>query len=115
MSVILLTSDLMVVSHVQGAAARRGVAVNLAANAEQAAALAKTAEAQFVIVDLATPSLDVAALVKYCRADESAAPRIVAFGPHVHKDRLDAARQAGCDYVMSRGQFLSQIDELLRG
>jgi hypothetical protein len=39
-------------------------------------------------------------------------PRVVAFGPHVHVDKLAAARAAGCE-VMSRGQFLTQIGDVL--
>jgi len=113
MSVVLVTSDLMVVSHVQGAAARAGVAVQTAANADQAAELAKMTETRLVIVDLAMPSLELSALVTRCKAQRPTAPRIVAFGPHVHEDRLAAARHAGCDAVMSRGQFFSQVDALL--
>lgn len=114
MSVILLTSDLMVVSHVQGAAAQAGSAMQVAANAEQAAALAQTSEARLLIIDLATPALDLAALVTRCKERLPAAPRIVAFGAHVHEERLAKAREAGCDDVMSRGQFFSQAGAIVR-
>jgi hypothetical protein len=43
----------------------------------------------------------------------SAATRVIAFGPHVHEDRLAAARAAGCDSVLSRGQFFSQAENVL--
>jgi hypothetical protein len=36
----------------------------------------------------------------------------VAFGPHVHLQRLQAARQAGCQQVLSRGQLHQQAGTL---
>jgi hypothetical protein len=57
-----------------------------------------------MIVDLETPGLDPAALMRELPASR---PRVIAFGPHVHKERLDAARQAGCDAVLTRGQISS--------
>ena len=35
--------------------------------------------------------------------------RTIAFGPHVHTAKLDAARAAGIGRVMSRGQFVSGL------
>jgi hypothetical protein len=40
-------------------------------------------------------------------------PRVIAFGPHVHEERLQAARKAGCDEVVSRGQFFAQVEGML--
>lgn len=41
--------------------------------------------------------------------------RIVAFGPHVAKDLLQAARDAGADDVMPRGAFDHGMADILRG
>ena len=35
--------------------------------------------------------------------------RSIAFGPHVHTAKLDAAKVAGIGRVMSRGQFVSGL------
>jgi hypothetical protein len=40
-------------------------------------------------------------------------PQVVAFGPHVHETLLVAAEAAGCDLVLSRGQFFSRLDEIV--
>lgn len=40
--------------------------------------------------------------------------QLVAFGPHVHANRLAAAQEAGFDLVLSRGQFSSQIGALAK-
>jgi hypothetical protein len=39
--------------------------------------------------------------------------RVVAFGPHVHEERLAAARNAGCDEVVSRGEFFARLDAIV--
>ena len=38
---------------------------------------------------------------------------ILAFGPHVHESALEDARQAGCDQVLSRGEFSNRMAEIL--
>ena len=38
----------------------------------------------------------------------------IAFGPHVHETKLAAAREAGCDVVLTRGQFDAQMEAVLK-
>jgi DNA-binding response OmpR family regulator len=114
MNVVLLSGDLMVVSRVAGAASQAGAELRTAANATQAAELCRENSARVLIVDLSTPALDVAALVAALNAGSASTPTIIAFGPHVHEERLAAAREAGCDRVVSRGQFMGQLEELLQ-
>jgi len=55
------------------------------------------------------PSVMVArclALIETQRAQTGRAARLVAFGPHVAKERLDQARAAGADESVSRGELL---------
>jgi hypothetical protein len=51
--------------------------------------------------------------VAQLKTTPGAPPTIIAFGPHVHEALLDAATQAGCDEVFSRGQFFAQLDEII--
>lgn len=113
MRLVLLSNDLMVVSRVEGAAARIGALVRAAAGAAKALEFHGAEPADVVIVDLAISPLGLSALVNQLKSDTSHPMRIVAFGPHVHEDRLAAARAAGCDVVMSRGQFFAQADAIL--
>jgi DNA-binding response OmpR family regulator len=115
MTVILLTTDLTVVSQVQGAATRAG-AVSRVVSSDSAAVEACVADqADLLIVDLNAPSLDIKSLVDRVKISAVVPPRIIAFGPHVHEERLAAARDAGCHDVVSRGRFLSQLDAVLSG
>jgi CheY-like chemotaxis protein len=112
MPAIILSTDLMLGSQLSGAAARTGVSVQSCGSAAKLLERIAPGEAPLVILDLGLPNLEVAGLVAAIR-QRSPAVRIIAFGPHVHKERLAAATAAGCDRVMSRGQFHATMDELL--
>jgi DNA-binding response OmpR family regulator len=113
MNVALLTNDLMVVSRVEGAVQRFGASVNIA-SADAVPGSTFDAEAtRLVLVDLSTPGLDVNSLVEQVKATGRSGSKIVAFGPHVHASLLSAARDAGCDEVISRGEFFARLDAIL--
>ena len=40
---------------------------------------------------------------------------MIAYGPHVDEAVLADAAEAGCDQVLTRGQFNKQYPELLQG
>ena len=92
-----------------------GGTVRAVSNAAQAMETIQAENASLLIVDLSVPALDVAALIEQLRLRDATATRVIAFGPHVHEARLAAAREAGCDEVVSRGQFFSQLDTLVSG
>ena len=113
MAAVLLTSDLACSSKAAGAAARAGVelstAMSIAALLDKVSAQA----VELVILDLTTPALDPLQLVPQLRALPAPPGAVMAFGPHVHEAKLAAATDAGCELVISRGQFHAQLDELL--
>jgi len=113
MQVVLLSNDLMVVSRVTSAAATSNADVRAAGNTAAAFAMHVERPANLVVVDLGLPALELAELVTNLKANDERAVQVVAFGPHVHTERLAAARQAGCDSVLSRGQFFAQVDSIL--
>ncbi len=112
-AVVLFSNDLTVLSRVQGAATRLGKAVRCVSTCPQVVDCGNDEASDVLIVDLSAPSLDIEKLVAQWNSKNASAARIVAFGPHVHEERLAAARQAGCDVVVSRGQFFSQLDSIL--
>jgi DNA-binding response OmpR family regulator len=66
-----------------------------------------------VILDLSTPDLNLKHLLPALRKQNSEIGPIVAFGPHVQASRLTAARQAGCDDVLTQGEFHRRVGALL--
>lgn len=103
MAVVGYVPDLMDRSRITGVA---GANVRFASTPADLVDLA--AGADLVVVDLSRPGVvDVL-------ADVSAqGVRTIGFGAHVDTATLDAARAAGCDQVMARSAFFSQLAGLL--
>jgi CheY-like chemotaxis protein len=114
MSVLALVSDLATQSQINAAAARTGVELEIADSVEAMLARLTQAHARLVVLDLNHPGLDPQQVVPRLRTSLPSA-KVVAFGPHVHHQRLAAAREAGCDLVLSRGQFHAEMDAILSG
>ena len=117
MTAILLSSDLFFSSRVTGAGTAAGVPVATAGSGEQVVekitqAAAGDAPVKLVVLDLTSPACDVAAIVPAVRGAAEGID-IVAFGPHVQTARLEAAQAAGCDAVLTRGQFDRELPALL--
>jgi DNA-binding NarL/FixJ family response regulator len=111
-AVVFLSSDLMFTSRLLGAAQALGSRIQVIANpADLPRKLDQ--DCRLVLVDLSLGGLDLPATVRAVK-EHSPQARIVAFGPHVDEATLAGAEQAGCDLVLSRGQFNKQYVELLR-
>lgn len=67
-----------------------------------------------VVVDLSMAGLEPAALLPKLRARLLEGAQILAFGSHVHTALLASAREAGCDRVVSRGEFHARMDDLMQ-
>jgi CheY-like chemotaxis protein len=65
-----------------------------------------------VLIDLTMPGVDLATLVPRLR-EIASSPKIIAYAPHVHVDKLATAKAAGCDVVMTNGEFSRKIGEIL--
>jgi DNA-binding NtrC family response regulator len=113
MAVVLLSGDLMGASRIEGAARLAGVDYQMIGSVDAAVDCCAARPVALVMVDLATSRLDVASLVERLKGRTDNVPAIVAYGPHVHEAVLDAAKAAGCDQVLSRGQFMSQAGAII--
>lgn len=110
----LLSDDLTFPSQVTGLARQLGLELELATSVAGLLDKAARGETAAVILDLTTVGLDPADLAPRLRALPQPPQSILAFGPHVHEARLAAARDAGCDLVLTRGQFHARMGEVLR-
>jgi CheY-like chemotaxis protein len=113
----MLTSDLMFASRAEAVGRELSVPVWIVGDGLSAAQFFgpdSENSPTVVVIDLETANLDVAETVQAIRAASPSPPRILAYGPHVQEARLEAARAAGCDDVLSRGQFHRQMAEILR-
>jgi len=113
MSAVFLTTDLIFASRVQAAARSAGVELRLVSTAAAMLEQACSPATDLVIMDLTSAGCDPQQIVSALRGAEHV-PVILAYAPHVQHARLAAAREAGCDRVLTRGQFDQQLDGILR-
>lgn len=109
--ILLVSPDLMLTSRVAG------LARDLPARVETLRSLeADPSGGPYDLVLLDTGSIqgDPAVMLTRIRAILGTSPTpIAAFGPHVHRDRLSQARDAGADHVVSRGELLGGFGPLV--
>jgi len=105
MKLLLVSQDLMIGSRVEGAARQHGLSTVTVGNQATAIEAAGDEACCVVLIDLRLPGLDIAAFVEAVRSHRESALPMVACGPHVHEASLAAAREAGCDAVVTRGQL----------
>lgn len=113
MSVLFVSSDLMFGSQVSFAAERAGVTVQTAPNIASISDKLAAGTPRLVILDLGTIGNSVGEIAPTFAA-LSPRPTVIAYASHVQEGLLDLARQAGCDQVLSRGQFNAQMAALIQ-
>jgi CheY-like chemotaxis protein len=112
MSVVFLTRDLVFSSRLAAVAERLGIVASTVTSLAAAAAQLSNGTVKLVVVDLSTGEVDVKEIVDRLR-EVSPGLAVVAFAPHVHEMRLKAAAEAGCNEVLTRGQFDRQMENIV--
>lgn len=107
---LMLCDDLIFFSRVSGAARAAGLSVRMVRTAAELVAAARVAAPGGVVVDVHNPDLDLPALLADLKAACGVMPRVTAYGSHVEAAVLRAARQAGCDRVLPRSQFVNELE-----
>ncbi|MCA9131897.1 MAG: hypothetical protein KDA45_02030 [Planctomycetales bacterium] len=112
--ILLVTKDLFFVPTLRAAADKCGVELVTALSFDSARVQGLPPEGLTAcVLDLSgIPVAGLAEVVSELRGRFPQA-RLVAFGPHVQEQRLHAAREAGCQPVLTRGQLSSHIDRLM--
>jgi len=110
---IYLTSDLFFSSRVTSLARELDWPLEMAATVEAARRKADNDDVSLLIVDLGKFAAQLPELVAEFRP-RFAQLHVVAYGPHVNEAALEGARQAGCDEVLSQGQFNQLAGQILQ-
>ncbi|MFO0583254.1 MAG: hypothetical protein U0229_13375 [Anaeromyxobacter sp.] len=108
MAVLVACRDLLFRSRIDSAAQRIGVKLTLAPRDRPLGEAAKAVGHGLALLDLG----DAGALEAI--PDVLAAGlKVVAFAGHVQEDKIAAARAAGADEVLSKGQLVARIEGIL--
>ncbi len=113
MKLLLLSNDLMIGARVEGAARQCGLTMVTVRDSQAAIDAACENDCRLLIVDMRLPGLDVGSLVEAIRDCRDELLPIVACAPHVHEAKLAAAREAGCDAVVTRGQLDREAEAIV--
>lgn len=109
--VVLLASDLMLSSTVSGFASSAGLTFRSVGAVSEITEVIKESRSVLLLIDVGLPGLDFQQIAESVPQDVLASA--VAYGPHVHTEKLEAAGNAGVGTVMSRGQFSAQAGRLI--
>lgn len=71
-------------------------------------------DTKLVVVDLTNACGVDAESLASLRANLPASAVLLGYGSHVDVDRLNMARQAGCEPVLPRSRFVEMLPDLLR-
>jgi CheY-like chemotaxis protein len=110
--VVAFLDDLFFRVKIADAAKRAGSDVTFVNTAD--AVLERIAqESSVVVIDLNCALSDPVALAARVKAESPATP-VIGFVSHVQTQLRDQARSAGCDAVLARSVFSTQLPDILR-
>lgn len=107
MKCYVLSRDLMFSSQASNAAKAAGCETQTVGSLEQIS----SDEPSIVVLDLTTPGFDISVAVTHIKSN--AAVKTIAVGPHVQEAKLDAAREAGVDVLMTKGQASRELSNVI--
>ncbi|HYF13451.1 MAG TPA: hypothetical protein VD971_00105 [Phycisphaerales bacterium] len=108
--ILYAAADLLWASKIRGVADGLGIPARPVRTIEMLEARLADSPVKAVVVDL-DKGEEGLALVR--RAKRAAGVRVLAWGPHVDKAMLQAARDAGADDVLTRGAFEHSMEDVL--
>ena len=106
---LLLTDDMLFSSRITGTALALGLKINVAKSVNDVTSQARERMPTCIIIDLSHPGLQLPVLIRDLHDAGTPMPRLVAYGSHVDAATLRAAREAGCDVVLPRSQFVEKL------
>lgn len=113
---LALVADLIFASRIRGVAAQVGAEVITVGTPEALLQNARERRPGLILVDLDTRVGDAPALINELKGDENLRDvRVIAFGSHLDREALQAARAAGADRVLARSAFVRELQSLLAG
>jgi CheY-like chemotaxis protein len=114
MKILAAIHDLMFSSKVNAAA--RGKAISWLPRGTPVAEHVAKEKPDVLLIDLASPALNAVDAVRTIKsAPETREVVVIGYVDHTREDLIEAARAAGADHVMSKGEFARRLPELLQG
>lgn len=112
--IVHITNDLMMSGTVRSDAAASQAVVRFVQSSAQIQEALASQSVRLIFVDLQMPGLDLQAFSRAILAtDASSRPDVVMYAQHVNVEILENARQSELGEVMTRGQFVKSVRQIL--
>ncbi len=111
---LYLAADLIWASKIKATADALGIPCRPVRTMEMLEARLADSDVRALIVDLDVPEMAMT-MIGRVRQEQRRKIRVLAFGPHVAREELHAAKEAGADDVLTRGAFDRGMPEVLAG
>ena len=113
--IAVLVDDMFFNSKINSAAAEGGRRIERIKTKEQLENLAEN-QPSLILIDLNSNRFDPVQTIEFLKSSaELKEIPIVSFVSHVQTDLINAARTAGCDYVLPRSVFTQTLKEIITG
>jgi CheY-like chemotaxis protein len=114
-AVVALVADLIFASRIRGTAQAAGVQAITVRSAAELLQRAGELQPSLILVDLDARAADPPTAIARLKEDPQTRDiPILAFGSHVQREAIEAARAAGADRVLARSAFVRELPFLLR-
>ena len=113
MRILAAIQDLMFSSKVT--ASSRGKPIEWLKRGTKVAEQVAASKPDVLLIDLAAPQLDAINAIREIKSGDCKATTVIGYVDHTRADVMEAARAAGCDQVLSKGEFARRLPELLEG
>jgi ActR/RegA family two-component response regulator len=110
---LLLADDMIFSSRITGTARGLGFSMIVVKSEEELVSQVRERGPTCVILDLSLVGKKIDELVRNLQEGNSSKLRLIAYGSHVDIATLRAAREAGCDLVLPRSQFVEELPRQL--
>jgi len=113
MKIFAAIHDLMFSSKVTACA--RGKPIEWHKRGARVSEAVAASQPDVVLIDLAAPQLDALNAIREIKSGPGKGCMVIGYVDHTREDLIEAARAAGCDQVMSKGEFARRLPQLLEG
>lgn len=114
--IVYFAADLLWASKIKATADALGIPCRPVRTLDMLEARLADSDVKAALLDLDNPEVALSLLARL-RGSQATEPqkaiRVVAFGPHVAKDTLQAARTQGADSVLTRGALDANMEDVL--
>lgn len=113
---LYLAADLIWATRIKGVAEALGLPARPVRSLEMLEARLADSRVSAILLDLEKPDEALAMIGRLRGAgasEQDRSVRILAWAPHVHKDLMQQARDAGADEVLPRGAFDRNLGEIM--